>query len=321
MNTKLQRGLSLVELMIAMALSLLLMLGVTQVFLASKNSYVTNGALAELQENARFAMDAMAFDLRNLGFKGACLSSFDNASGSDSQIYSLGISGEPGKSAIEGVKASTGGPAWLPTGTISGTDAVLLKFSVDEGLQAKTIVGASINLKDGLKAKPGKPYVLSDQDRCQLLINDSDDSAKISSLTGALADLNDDALFAYEYKAIVYSIKTGADGSSALFTTDVSQVPNASSELVSGVSRMSIQYGVEGDVSGHISTYKIAKEMTDEDWGKVISLRVSLLLQSSLKNVSPEPMRVDFDGESITVPDRRLGMVVTNTIAARNYLP
>ena len=73
MSFQRQRGLSLVELMIAMALSLLLMLGVIQIFLSSKQTYSTNSALSRVQESGRFAMEFLTQDIRNAGYKGQCI--------------------------------------------------------------------------------------------------------------------------------------------------------------------------------------------------------------------------------------------------------
>lgn len=64
------RGFSLVELMVAMTLSLLLMGGVIQVFLGSKQTYLVNEALSRMQENARFALDRINEDLSASGYMG-----------------------------------------------------------------------------------------------------------------------------------------------------------------------------------------------------------------------------------------------------------
>ncbi|HKM36564.1 MAG TPA: PilW family protein [Thiopseudomonas sp.] len=67
-----QAGLSLVELMIAITLSTLLMLGVTQIFLSSKETYVKNQELSEIQENGRFALELLVRDIANAGYQGQC---------------------------------------------------------------------------------------------------------------------------------------------------------------------------------------------------------------------------------------------------------
>lgn len=64
------RGFSLVELMIALALGLIVILGAVTVFLSNKESYRTNVALGQVQENARVAFDLIARDVRQAGLTG-----------------------------------------------------------------------------------------------------------------------------------------------------------------------------------------------------------------------------------------------------------
>lgn len=63
-----QGGLSIVELMVALVISLLLMTGVIQVFLSSKQTYASNEAASRLQENGRFALEFIAQSARHAGY-------------------------------------------------------------------------------------------------------------------------------------------------------------------------------------------------------------------------------------------------------------
>lgn len=63
-----QAGLSLVELMVGLTLGLVLMIGVLQVFLASRQTYASNEAMARLQENGRFALEFIASNARQSGY-------------------------------------------------------------------------------------------------------------------------------------------------------------------------------------------------------------------------------------------------------------
>lgn len=63
-----QRGLTLIEIMVALVLSLFLIAGVIQLFLGSKQTYRFHDALSRLQENGRFALDTMARDIRMADF-------------------------------------------------------------------------------------------------------------------------------------------------------------------------------------------------------------------------------------------------------------
>jgi type IV pilus assembly protein PilW len=63
-------GLSLIELMIAMVIGLILLLGLVQVMSASRAAYQLSTGVARTQENARFAVDFLQRDLRMAGHMG-----------------------------------------------------------------------------------------------------------------------------------------------------------------------------------------------------------------------------------------------------------
>lgn len=67
-SRKAQAGLSIVELLVALVVSMLLMTGVVQVFLASKQTYASNEAASRLQENGRFALEFIAQSARHAGY-------------------------------------------------------------------------------------------------------------------------------------------------------------------------------------------------------------------------------------------------------------
>ncbi len=59
-----QAGMTLVELMVALAIGSFLILGAVQVYTQSRQAYVINDAIARVQETAQFAMDTIESDLR-----------------------------------------------------------------------------------------------------------------------------------------------------------------------------------------------------------------------------------------------------------------
>lgn len=63
------RGFTLIELMIAMVLSLFLIGGVILMYASTKAAYVDSDQMSRMQENIRFASDYMVRDLRNAGFR------------------------------------------------------------------------------------------------------------------------------------------------------------------------------------------------------------------------------------------------------------
>src|SRR5690349_21027647 len=70
MSRRHSKGMTLVELMVAMVLGLVIIGGVIGVMLANKRSYSTNQGLAQVQETARTAFELMARDIRQAGGNG-----------------------------------------------------------------------------------------------------------------------------------------------------------------------------------------------------------------------------------------------------------
>lgn len=69
-----QKGFSLVELLISMAVGLILLTGMIAVFSGNKRSAELNSAMSNIQENARFALTTLSKDVRMAGYQG-CLDS------------------------------------------------------------------------------------------------------------------------------------------------------------------------------------------------------------------------------------------------------
>lgn len=64
-----QRGLSLVELMVALLLSMILMAGFLQIFMSVRSTYATSEAVSRLQENGRFALLFLSEHARLAGYR------------------------------------------------------------------------------------------------------------------------------------------------------------------------------------------------------------------------------------------------------------
>ena len=101
-----QRGVTLVELMIAMVLGLVLIAGIIQVFLGNRQTYQFNEDLARIQENARFAIDTLNYRTRMAGYLG-CIADIDVFNNldvpDDDATFALG-------EAIRGFEATGTGP-------------------------------------------------------------------------------------------------------------------------------------------------------------------------------------------------------------------
>jgi type IV pilus assembly protein PilW len=92
---KRSRGVTLVELMIAMVISTIVLLGVGTVYSSTKRSYKVQEEMARLQENARYAFNVMSRDIRGAGFIGCnpTLNSLLNSSNSALFDFQAGVEG------------------------------------------------------------------------------------------------------------------------------------------------------------------------------------------------------------------------------------
>ena len=73
-------GFGLIELMVALALGMLVVLGMTQLFASSREAYLGQQSSAMLQEDARFVLSKITQDIRQAGMLGClAVAAIDNA--------------------------------------------------------------------------------------------------------------------------------------------------------------------------------------------------------------------------------------------------
>lgn len=132
------RGFTLIELMIAMLLGLVVIAGVTSVFLANQRIYRTNGALGDVQDSSRIAFELMASDIRTAGLTGCT---------NNGQVGNI-LSDGPGAggadwwanwgNALHGYNSSTGAdPAIAGAASpnqVAGTDSLMLLEAAPSGM-------------------------------------------------------------------------------------------------------------------------------------------------------------------------------------------
>lgn len=166
------RGLSLIEIMVAMAIGSFLLLGIMQIFSGSSAAFRANEANSRIQENSRFALDFLRRDLRMVGHMG-CVndrthfapgvvptmqSTFFDAAGGDTfedaplpLRFDVSIQGyeavgtEPGDALdIEAAPAVGAAADWSPVlpaelvalGPLAGSDIVVLRYFSAEAIRS-----------------------------------------------------------------------------------------------------------------------------------------------------------------------------------------
>jgi type IV pilus assembly protein PilW len=145
-----QKGLTLVEIMVALLLGLFVLGGIMQIFSNSKQTYKMQEALSRLQENGRFAMDFLGRDIRMADFRSCstALPLLDPANGNK-----WGVTGS------NGVEDATNHASDAPDSiTLRWTDtspclapSVTTTYTVATGLQQSINGAAAVQMIEGME--------------------------------------------------------------------------------------------------------------------------------------------------------------------------
>ncbi|NOX91888.1 MAG: prepilin-type N-terminal cleavage/methylation domain-containing protein [Gammaproteobacteria bacterium] len=304
-----QAGLTLIEILVAMVISLILMAGVLQIFQANKQSFRVQESLSLIQENGRTAMRILAEDLRMADFWG-CRSQdidiTDNLDTSGAGYVNLLTNGGLTGTDNAGLNASD-------TITISGARSTGLTMSAAMGTE-----GSNISVTSGGNLQPGDIALITDCVKGDIfqVTNATSPGASdpIEHSTGggitpdnSTADLSriyDTDAMVFPARQTTYSIVADPDsGEPSLFRTE-GGVPL---ELVEGIEDMQIQYGELLNAVSGAMRYVTASDGT-LDMTQVRSVRITLTARSIATGVA-----IGGDG--------RLRRTFDNTISIRNRNP
>jgi type IV pilus assembly protein PilW len=313
-----QRGISLIEVMVSLALGALLMVFVVGIFVDSKTDYGYHSNAARLQENGRLAMELIKADVRMAGFAG-CLKTaqiFNNlntatdfavdfatpiegfeANGTGStQTYAI-IAENPAPSATAG--------SWTPaldanlTGTamvLPGTDVLVIRHVQPQTFPLTAFGIATALTAGGNNFLVGEVLVATDCEKASVF-----NATAVNAGTGAIshgtgAGTLDNAvgswpLPAQQYditaevgrlRTVAYFVGRGAAGQPALFIRETSNNGTLTNqEMIEGVESMQVLYGVDNNNDGALDAYSTAAVVNAaSDWPNVVSVRVSLLIRT-----------------------------------------
>lgn len=352
-----QGGLSLVELMIALALGVVLTLGVVQVFLGSSQTYRTGGAIAYLQENLRFSLTRISQDVRMAGNAGCLVGEPTNHLDTSNAAYNPAL-WDPGRAVVGWEAPGTGlqddheitgftvsggnwsngsgdtAPAVITNNAIRGTDFIVLTGNErsDVILQGNPSPPANTIRTANASGIPKWTILVAVTEDCSAgdrFQKTNDDNAiglpkgnggTPGNVNGTnLQSYNDDAAV-YLYRTRGYFIGAGVNNEPSLFR--VALTPGESNtpvELVSGVESMQILYGV---ATNERRAERYVEASNVNNWEDVVSVRVALLMRSD-NQILDEDNSQTFNLVGTEVDpgsDRRARLVATTTIGIRNRL-
>ncbi|HHB11822.1 MAG TPA: prepilin-type cleavage/methylation domain-containing protein [Chromatiales bacterium] len=338
-----QRGISLVELMVAMVLGLVVVGGVVQIYVSNKQTYRVNAAVARIQENARFALDLLGRDLRAAGYWGC--------GGAAAQIANA-VNGTGWQFQAEPIHGYEGGvdtfPSEYASTVLGNSDSFRIAYM--DANSAATVTShasgsASFTTASVHDFEQGEILAVVSTACGQAGIFQMSNSSTttvehktsvppspgncITNLGGAFICSNTGTSSSYTYEngsrlmrfvSRAYYIRNGASGEPALWraylTHSGTTAAVSSEELVEGVEDMQVLYGLDTDADGTANSYVKADAVGT--WDDVVSVRVDLLMRSVEDNLTSDNVPYELQGASTTPADKRIRRVFTTVVALRN---
>lgn len=367
-----QRGLSLIELMVALALSATLMAGVVGVFVAMFQADRAQESVSRIQESGRFALNFLSQDLRMAGYMG-CSSNLDadaiintlnsppasfqpdraiqgwEADNSDPGVINNSVANEAvGNTASTGWSTS-GGNAIDSTRALPGTDIFRI-WGADPTVETTLLVdpvgaGTALTVNPTSSIVNGDILLLTDCELAEWIqtcntqnLGGTPPTMRIV-LSGGCSPGNDTSLQlkskagakVMKFNGTVYYVGKRdnlATNPPTLFrrTLGSAGIAGTPEELVEGVEDMQILYGENTDDDNNSAADRFVPADQVSSWDDVVSVRITLLVQSLEDNLVATPQAYGFNGvtyngaagNGANPPDRRLRRVFTTTINLRN---
>jgi type IV pilus assembly protein PilW len=330
---RLQSGISLVEILVSLVISLFLLGGIIQVYLGNTSTYKFANALSEVQENGRFALETISQDLRAIGdwgcinFNPAVITNINNTlavlPGFNAALQDFAVN-----PPVNGTN-DTGGLATTDTLTISGSSPGQVNITAPFSTPAQAFLTVS-NLGS---FTAGDIALVTRCGANDLLIPQEADIFMVSGIDTVNSRLNHATVLSQQYQndatikklqTVTYAIGAGTivDATGLPQPTLFRSLDGVNQALIEGIEDMQILYGIDTDgintaAQNFANQYVTANNVAN--FRSVVSIRVMLLVRSTEDFVTDQSQAYTFNSATpVTATDRRIRQVFTATIALRN---
>ncbi len=345
-----QSGVTVIELMVALVLSLLLMAGVLQVYLGSKTTYSVTEGLSRLQENTRSSAELLARDIRMAGYvpcsqpqNSATLINFD-ANDWWAPIFDQPIRGYEGDTSTAGFPVSDARVGSDAIVVLRGGDKVAgvklfdqanNQFILQRSVETNWVEDGSLMIAcDSTNARLFQAAAIDTDSVTVANVGTTPAPGNASPVT---RNFGSDAQLA-NYSAAIYYIRSSSSGQGfSLYRSYLNvnsagvNAPSTPEELAEGIEHMQLLYGYDSDGDGFAERYLQADDAvfnTLANWQNVASVKIGLLyasedglregdnLDDTVYVVANTPI-----GTSTTVThaqDQRKRYVASMTVSVRN---
>lgn len=327
-----QQGLTLVELMLSLVIGIVLIGGMTQLFIANKRTLQVQNGLATVQEVGRYAAFTLAKSIRSAGFFSCpglqILTPNVIANSVPGSLASIDLS-----DIIDGQDNLNAGNT---LGAKAGSDSVTIRGGGGSGFGITgntTPANANVQVTAGVHSMAaGDLILITDCEAADLFratsvsngngvttlahASSSNTTNRLSKEYGAdafITELGQETFF------VADSGRTNAAGK-VIFSLFRIDIAGNQLEMVEGVSDMQIEYGLDVDYNRITDRYVTAASVPN--WDQVISVKLYLLVDS-IGEVASAPVSYEFvpQGSTAITPafdDYRLYKEFSQVVSLRN---
>ena len=295
------RGFTLPELLVAVAVGLLILAGMTTLFVRNSRAQQSVERANRQIENGRYAIDVISTDLRNAGYYGEYdPTELPTPPGvPDPCALTVGALKAALPLHVQGYDAGAAMPGCL-TDQKSGTDVLVVRHTracvkgnpnCDDSDPAGPLFQASLcnNPSELGSGDPADHYAL-DTDPSTLTRHARDCTQVAGS--GSLAPVRRFLTHIY----FVANNDNGSDGIPTLKRAELRLVDGnlkfVTVPLVEGIDTLQLEYGMDTNGDGVVDTYSATPDSAD-NWRSVLSVRVALLAKNTdgAANVKRQPFQ------------------------------
>jgi type IV pilus assembly protein PilW len=257
-----QRGLSLVELMISMAIGLALAIVITRVYLASRQIYRSTDDVAQLQEQGRLALEMIGSNIRMAGWLPLVQYGVEVRNDANAQ-FAMYSGNQP---MIEGC---TGG-------FDASYHCVATPGTPSDGMTVRYI---------------GDPYNAQTGAGADCLGQNPYDAAG-----------NPDRLVQNRFFVTsTTSVVDGVQRTVGQLSCEGNGNPHHPQPLFQGIEEFQVRYGIDSNADQAAEVYKSANDLSAAEWNAVVGARVCLLMRTYSRSVgTAEQTYIDCSGASHT---------------------
>ena len=346
-----QRGMTLVELMVGIAIGLFLAMVTISVFVSSRTLFSVGSAQSRMEENSRLAMDLLKNDLRQAGFLG-CHPSWLATSDVVSTLSGASSTGflDVGTAGIQGYD---GGTPSAPAGTfspslpgvltalanppIAGSDVIAVRVPADDmalGLatpMSSTTDSPNVGTVSYNSFKSGDvAYIADCKGAAMFVVTGVSSTGQLQHATSSsgLGNSTTDLQRAFQGDAGVYRLQTHYyyvansvlhPGTHSLWM--YVSPDGTATEVATGIDALNASFGVDTNSDQAADQYMTADAVPAASWDSVVSVQIQLLSSTTQDNVTRSNVSTAFAGGTVNRTDHRLQTAMSEVIALRNKAP